>query len=166
MRSGFESDVLLSSAEVAEVIGVDPETISNWLRRGIISRSAIGGRQLRNRLFSIQEIYKTALKNELVKLGIQPSSAAIAINELWKQLSKTEIEDDLYAVLIATNSHWTCKLYRNETSSGYLLKLKNISAAHAEKGEPHPAAFAVIPISNIYRKISDKLSALLGEQQR
>jgi hypothetical protein len=60
-----DSTVLVSAAELGEVIGADLETVSNWLRRGIISRSPIGGRQLRNRLFSAEEVYKAALKHEL-----------------------------------------------------------------------------------------------------
>jgi hypothetical protein len=58
------------------VLGTDLETVNNWIRRGIISRARIGGRKLRNRLFSTEEVYKTALKNELVKLGIPPSPAS------------------------------------------------------------------------------------------
>jgi hypothetical protein len=35
---------------------------------------------------------KTALKNELVKLGIPPSQASNAINTLWKEWGKQEME--------------------------------------------------------------------------
>jgi hypothetical protein len=64
----FAPDTLVSSAELAQVIGIDLETVNNWLRRGIISRSPVGGRQLRNRLFSMTEVYRAAFIADLVKL--------------------------------------------------------------------------------------------------
>jgi hypothetical protein len=53
-------------------------------------RKPSGGRHLRHRLFSVEEVYKTALKNELVKLGIPLSSASNAVNELWKEWDKKQ----------------------------------------------------------------------------
>ena len=73
-------ELLFSSAELAEAIGTDLETIKNWVRRGIINRTTIGGRHMPNRLFSADEVYKTALKYELVKMGLPPSSAMEAVN--------------------------------------------------------------------------------------
>ena len=61
--------VFVSAAELAEIIGADLETVNNWIRRGIINRTPIGRRPLRNRLFSKEEAYKSALKQELVRLG-------------------------------------------------------------------------------------------------
>ena len=55
------------------------------LRRGIIRRASVGGQQLRNRLFSRDEIYKAALTTELVQLGIAPSPSSDAVNEIWKE---------------------------------------------------------------------------------
>jgi hypothetical protein len=69
MKFPGDPATLVSAAELAKVIGTDLETINNWLRRGIITRARIGGRHLRTRLFSMEEVYKTALKNELVKIG-------------------------------------------------------------------------------------------------
>ena len=80
----LQSDALLSAAELGDLIGADADTIKNWIRRGIIQRATIGGRNLRTRLFTTEEVYKTAFKNELVKLGIPPSSASDAVEELWK----------------------------------------------------------------------------------
>ena len=48
--------VLLSAAELGDAVGIDLETVNNWIRRGIISRAPIGGRQLRYRLFSTKEV--------------------------------------------------------------------------------------------------------------
>ena len=68
--------VRLSAAELGYCVGIDLETVNNWIRRGIISRASIGGRQLRHRLFSVEEVYKTALKSELVKLeSLRPPGA-------------------------------------------------------------------------------------------
>jgi hypothetical protein len=44
--------VFVNAAELAEIIGNDLETVNNWIRRGIINRTPIGQRSLRNRLFS------------------------------------------------------------------------------------------------------------------
>ena len=52
--------VLVSAAELGQIVGIDIETVKNWLRHGIISRTPLGGRQLRNRLFSADEVYRTA----------------------------------------------------------------------------------------------------------
>ena len=36
------SGVLVSAAELAEIIGTDLETVNNWIRRGIINRTPTG----------------------------------------------------------------------------------------------------------------------------
>jgi phage terminase Nu1 subunit (DNA packaging protein) len=59
MKLLHDSTVLVSAAELAEIIGVDLQTVNNWIRRDIISRTPIGGRKLRYRLFSAEEVYKT-----------------------------------------------------------------------------------------------------------
>ena len=102
--------VLVCAAELGQIVGIDIETVNNWLRHGIITRAPIGGRQLRNRLFSADEVYKTALKNELVKLGIPPSQASEAVNALWKEWGKKDTPEGwkVYAVLWPSNDKWMC----------------------------------------------------------
>src|SRR5215203_1191721 len=97
----LDSDTLISASELVEIVGADPESISNWIRRGVISRSALGGRATRNRLFSTAEVYKTALKYELIKLGLSPSPASDAINDLWKRWLPPELPEgkNVYAIL-------------------------------------------------------------------
>ena len=51
--------VFVSAAELAGIIGADLESVNNWIRRGIINRTPIGQRPLRNWLFSKEEVYKT-----------------------------------------------------------------------------------------------------------
>jgi hypothetical protein len=89
---------------------------------------AIGGRQLRNRLFSTEEVYKTALKNELVQLGIPPSQASEAVNTLWKDWGKKDIPDGwkVYAVLWANNDKWIVALCSQKISGGPLYKHINL----------------------------------------
>src|SRR4249920_2869043 len=116
--------VLVSAAELGNIVGIDIETVNNWVRYGIITRARIGGRQLRNRLFSTDEVYKTALKNELVKLSIPPSQASEAVNTLWKDWGKKDIPDGwkLYAVLWPSNDKWIVALCFQKLSGGPLYK--------------------------------------------
>jgi hypothetical protein len=156
-----DSTVLVSAAELGEVIGADLETVSNWLRRGIISRSPIGGWQLRNRLFSAEEVYKAALKHELVKLGIPPSPASAAVNVLWKAWDTKEAPEgrNIYAVVSPSDDKWTVALCSQKISGGSLHKLGK-SKSNDEVNLPKQA-FAVIPISEVLDRASKKLSELL-----
>jgi hypothetical protein len=60
---------------------------------GIITRARIGGRRLRSRLFSMDEVYKVALTNELVNLGISPSPASDAANAVWNVWAKKDTRE-------------------------------------------------------------------------
>ena len=163
MKKLSESDVLVSSIELAQVVGIDFDTVNNWIRRGIISRSPIGGRQLRNRLFSIEEIYKTALKYELVKLGIGPTPASDAVDELWKQWPKNGIEENICAILTPRNGKWICLMCTTDSSTGQFFKLPSHSTGKVEKAELPQQAWAVIPIYNVYTRVKKSLSDLLSE---
>ena len=154
------SGTLVNSPELAEIIGVDLQTVNNWIGRGIISRTPLGGRQLRNRLFSADEVYKTALKNELVQLGIPPSQASEAVNALWKDWGKKDTPEgwNVYAVLVASNNKWTVALCSQKISGGPLYRFGKSKST--EEMELPKRAFAVIPISDIMERISSKLSEL------
>jgi hypothetical protein len=158
-----DNAILISAAELGEVIGADLETIKNWIRREIITRAPIGGRQLRNRLFSTEEVYKAALKNDLVKLGIPPSPASDAVNTLWKDWGKKDIPDGwkVYAVLVPSNDKWIVAFCSQKLSGGALYKFGKSKST--EEMELPRQAFAVIPISHVFDRISGKLSELLGE---
>jgi hypothetical protein len=157
------SSTLVSSAELAEIIGADLLTVNNWIRRGIITRSSLGGRHLRNRLFSADEVYKTALKNELVKLGIPPSQASEAINALWKEWGKKDSPEEwkVYALLWPSNDKWNVILGSQKISGGPLYKFGKSKST--EEMELPRQAFAVIPISDVFERVGNKLSELLGE---
>jgi hypothetical protein len=118
---------LVSSAELAEILGIDLETVNNWIRRGIINRAPIGGRQLRKRLFPTDEVYKTALKNELVKLGIPPSQASEAVIAVWKEWGKKDTPEgwNVYAVLVPSKDKWNVALCSQKSLVDYYINSAN-----------------------------------------
>jgi hypothetical protein len=157
------SGTLVNSAELAEIIGTDLQTVNNWIGRGIISRTPLGGRQLRNRLFSADEVYKTALKNELVQLGIRPSQASEAVNILWKDWGKKDVPEGwkVYALLWPSNDKSVVALCSQKLSGGPLYKFGKSKSA--EEMELPNQTCALIPISDVFDRVSSKLSELLGE---
>jgi hypothetical protein len=159
-----DSAILVSAAELGEVIGADLETVNNWIRREIITRAPIGGRQLRNRLFSPDEVYKAALKNELVKLGIPPSPSNEAVNAVWKEWDKKNAPEgrNLYAVILPKNEKWNIALCSQKKAGGPLYKFgKSMGRKSIEEMDLPEQAFAVIPISDVFERITNKLSELL-----
>jgi len=156
-----ETPTLISSAELAEIVGVDFETINNWIRRGVIARALIGTRQLRSRLFSTKEIYKTALIRELVQLGIPPSSASEAVDAIWEEWRGTEAPKGwkLYAMVLPSKSKWTAALCSQGSSEGPLYQGTGSGRVQIELPKH---AFAVIPISDVFERVSRKTSSLLG----
>jgi hypothetical protein len=141
---------LVSSAELADILGIDLETVNNWIRRGIINRTPIGGRQLRNRLFAADEVYKTALKNELVQFGILPSQASKAANTLWNAWGKKEAPEGwkVYAMVWPSNNKWIVALCSQNISGEPLYKFDKLRSI--EEMELPKQAFAMIPISDVF----------------
>ncbi len=163
MESPPHDRALFSSAELAEAIGADLDTINNWIRRRIIVRARIGGRHMPNRLFSADEVYKTAVKYELVKLGLPPSSATQAVNSIWKQCDRDDFFDkkQIYAILFQTDDKWTTILCWQSEPGGGLYKFTSSSALRGEKILLPDRAFAVIPISGTLTRIAKRLDSLL-----
>ena len=116
---------LVSTAELAEIVGVDLDTINNWVRYNIIHRARPGGRQLKARLFSTDEVYKAALTSELVRLGIQPSPASEAANVVWKEWEKKDVtkRQKVYAVVVPSEDKWMAVLRSQGTSVGRYTRL-------------------------------------------
>jgi hypothetical protein len=164
MKLLHDSTVLVSAAELAEIIGVDLQTVNNWIRRDIISRTPIGGRKLRYRLFSAEEVYKTTFKNELVKLGIPPSSASDAVKALWRQWDWKETSQGrrFYSVLVPSGGKWTLLLCSQNPSGGALHKLGR-SGGEIEFPKH---AFAVVPISDVFERVTNTLEKLLNTTKR
>jgi hypothetical protein len=165
MKFPGDPATLVSAAELAEIIGTDLETINNWLRRGIIARARIGARNLRARLFSIEEVYKAALTNELVNLGLAPSSASRAVNELWERWDKQEMEGrKIYAVVLPSDERWTALLCWQKASRGSLYKFgKSRTSKSNDELQLPERAFAMIPISSVFATVTKRLMRLLGE---
>jgi hypothetical protein len=154
--------VVVSAAELGEVVGIDLETVNNWLRRGIISRAHVGGRKLRNRLFSTDEVYKAALTNELVQLGIAPSSSSDAVNDLWKEWQRAKLQDggNVYAVLFPNKSVALCW---QKQSGGPLLRLLKSSEAEFAELELPRQAFTVVPISDVVAHVTKRVGRLRSD---
>jgi DNA-binding transcriptional MerR regulator len=163
MKPLSDISVLVSAAELGQIVGIDIDTVNNWVRYGIITRARIGGRQLRNRLFSADEVYRTALKNELVRLGIPPSQASEAVDTLWKDWGKKDTPEgwNVYAMLWPSNDNWIVALCSQKLSGGALYKFGK--AKSTEEMELPNQTCALIPISDVFDRISGKLSELLGE---
>jgi hypothetical protein len=83
---------LFSQAELCEAAGIDRETANNWIKRGLLETSTLGGRKLRGRrLFSMLEICKAHLMNETIKcLAIPASDAAEIADRAIAEFVKTE----------------------------------------------------------------------------
>jgi hypothetical protein len=144
-----------------EIVGIDLETVNNWVRHGIITRAKIGERQLRSRLFSTDEVYKTALKNELVQLGIPPSQASEAVNALWKERGKKEAPEgwNVYALLWPSNDKWSVALCSQKISGGPFYKFGKSTKSSEEMKLPNQTC-ALIPMSDVFERVSSKLSEL------
>ena len=159
------SGLLVSVTELAEIIGIDPVTIDNWLRRKIITRVPPGERKFHNRLFSAEEVYKAALKNGLVKVGITPSLASEAVNALWRQWNKKLPPEgrNLYALLSPSKDNWIVVLCAQRTSGGPLYEFGRSTGNISGHQTTLPKqASALIPISDIFERVSRKMSDLLG----
>ena len=105
----------------------------------------------------------TALKNELVQLGIPPSQASEAVNALWKEWGKKNVPEgwNVYALLGRANDKWNVALCSQKLSGGPLYKFGKSKST--EEMELPNLTCALIPISDVLERVSSKLSALLGE---
>jgi hypothetical protein len=110
-----------SQVELCEAAGIDHETANNWIKRGLLETTAVGGRKMRGRrLFSMLEIYKAHLMNEAITyLGIPPSHcaeiASRAIAAFVKAEKLTRIDDDhepafAIALVARQNGKWITDL--------------------------------------------------------
>jgi hypothetical protein len=169
MKLLLDSDALISATELVELIGADPESVSNWIRREIINRSPLGGRSTRNRLFSTEEVYKTVLKYELIKLGLPPSSASDAVNDLWKVWWAQELPEgkDICAILVPNGDKWSAVLCWQKKSGGPLYKsTKQSGFTGSVQLESPRQAFVALPLSDIFADVTKRLTALLDPQGR
>jgi len=144
---------LFSQVELCEAAGIDHETANNWIKRGLLETTAVGGRRMRGRrLFSMLEIYKAHLMNEMIEhLGIPPSHSAEIANRAITGFVKTEkltrIDDDhepafAIALVARQRGKWVTDLRFGRES---LFSSKEAQQA----GNP----LAVLPISEAFTRI-------------
>jgi hypothetical protein len=164
-----DTGTVLSAVELGQIVDTDRETVNNWNRRDIITRFAPAGRRLKTRLYSIEEVYKTALMKELMELRIGPSAAREAVNAIWKQWNKKEAPEgwSIYAVLMPSSSAlWTAALCSRKNGMGPFYKYKTAKSTDSktlDEMELPTKPFMTIPISDVFDRVSGKLSELLGE---
>ena len=127
---------------------MDLETVKNWVRRGVISRATIGGRQLRTRLFTVDEVCKAALIHELVRLGIAPSTAGEAVNALWIEWQRLRTPN-------ATNTYVAL---RPDKQKGWSVFFWQQRWGPSLEFLAH--AFLVIPISEVIGDTTKRLSGI------
>jgi hypothetical protein len=163
MKSSLPDAVVVTSPELAAVIGTDLVTVNNWIRRGIISRTPIGGRQVKTRLFAKEEVYKGALTNELVRVGLPPSSASDAVNILWKDWGSRQLpaNQNLYAVVLPSKGKLMVALCTQRKSGGPLYRFKSGETKSIVEMKLPQQAFAVIPISDVLESTNSRMSELL-----
>ena len=137
----YRGSNLFSATEVAETIGTDLETINTWLQVGAIDRAVFGGGR-----FSKYELQRAALTFELVKFGLSPSSARDVV---W------EMEYDLQQIWAGTVSN-QYKAYAvvipNKQKKWLTIWCWKISK---EEIDPSPKSHIVLPISDIFARISN-----------
>jgi len=179
MKILLDTNVLVSATELGEAIGADAESVNNWIRRDVISRAQIGGRQIaRHRLFQPEEVYRAALTNELVQLRIPPSPAGEAASQLWKEGEKVELWKEwekevlpsgknIYAVISPSGDSWAASLCWQNLSGGPLYRiLKRPMPGSLEEMELPKEAFAAIPLSDVFAEVTKKLLMFLSEPKK
>ena len=109
-------------------------------------------------------MYKTALKNELVTLGIPPSPASDAVNGVWKQWDRNEVPvgRKLYVLILPSDDNWACALCSQKVLGGPLYRRGKSTGTKSIEMDLPKRAFAVIPISDVFERISYKLFEILG----
>jgi MerR-like DNA binding protein len=153
---------VVTSVELANILGVELEWVKNWFRRGVIERATIGGRQLRSRLFSKDEVYKAALIHELVKLGIAPSIAGEAVSGLWMKWQSVHAPngENMYAALLTDKRTRDSVLFWQNQSNGALRQLPKSPAGEPATFDFPTQAFVVIPISEVIGEMTKRLARI------
>jgi hypothetical protein len=157
---------LFTQAELCAAAGIDRDTANNWIKRGLLETSRLGGRKLRGRrLFSMLEICKAHLMNETIKyLSIPVSDAAEiasrAIAEFVKAEKLARIDDGQepsFAIALVTRQggRWVADLRRGSKA---LLSEKESREAR------HP--LAILPIAQAFVAIHQQCVKFLHADRR
>src|SRR5215470_5118668 len=136
------SSNLFNTAEVAETIGTDLETINEWLEVGAIDRAVFGGGR-----FSKYELQRAALTFEMVKLGLAPSRARDVV---W------EMEYDLQQIWGATvSNHYKAYaiLIPNKQNKWLVFWCWKVST---EEIDPSRQSYIILPVSDILARVTNE----------
>jgi hypothetical protein len=115
------------------------------------------------RLFSVEEVYKTSVSYELVKLGLAPSAATKAVNTIWAQCDRNDLFEHkhVYAILYPTDDKWTTVLCWQREEGGPLYRFTRSTARSQEKIQVPDRAFAVVPITGTLTRITKRLESVI-----
>ena len=96
-----------------------------------------------------------------MQLGIAPSSASEAVDAIWEEWRATEAPkgQKFYAVVVPSKGKWTASSCSQRISGGPLYQGTGSGRVQIELPNH---AFAVIPISDVFERVSRKTSSLLG----
>ena len=144
---------LFSQAELCEAAGIDHETANNWVKRGLLETTAVGGRKMRGRrLFSMLEIYKVHLMNEVIRfLAIPPSPsseiASQAIAAFVKAEKLTRLDDDrqptfAIALVARQRGKWVTD-----------LRVGNKPLFSSTEAQQATNPLAILPISEAFTRV-------------
>jgi len=135
------SSNLFNATEVAETIGTDLETINEWLEVGAIDRAVFGGGR-----FSKYELQRAALTFEMVTLGLAPSRARGIVWEMEYDLQ------EIWAGTISNQYKAYAVVIPNKQKKWLTIWCWKISK---EEIDPSPQSHIVLPISDIFARISN-----------
>jgi Asp-tRNA(Asn)/Glu-tRNA(Gln) amidotransferase B subunit len=152
---------LFSQAELCDAAGIENETANNWIKRGLLEPTKVGGRKIRGRrLFSLLDIFKAHLMNEAIKhLAMPPSQSAQIAKQAITTFIKTEellqIRDDqkpepTVACVVQQGNQWIVDVRAGGRALKSLLSRIDKEARLKE----HP--FAIFPISQAFNLVHQK----------
>ena len=152
---------LFSQAELCEAAGIDHETANNWIKRGLLETTAVGRRKMRGRrFFSMLEIYKAHLMNEMIEhLGIPPSHCAEIASRVITEFVRTEkltrIDDDqeptfAIALVARRRGKWVTD-----------LRFGNKPLFSSKETQQFGNPLAILPISQAFTRVHRQCVKLL-----
>ena len=146
----------LSQTEFCEATGLDMATVNNYVARGILTPTEIGGRQVKGtRLYSMSKTYEGRIIAELVQHKIPPSDAAkiasVATDVVfaWRP--------DPYMVVAWLNGRLSCQMISDKKGQ------PDFSNKAIVRFLSHP--FIVLPITNILSDVLDKCFSVLRSRK-
>ena len=165
-------DPLLSQPQFCDAAGIDMTTANNWVARGVLLPTEIGGRQIKGtRLYSITKAFEGKLIGELVKYHkIPPSDAAKVAEKVvgagwighWTRAFESDGRYIPSFMLVAwINGRVAYQQIAGDPSYGR-PNFSSVEASDVDYLFEHP--FIVLPLSQLYLAVFKKCSAILSGQ--